>query len=220
MAPGAGAGADDRRLRRDSVRKGSMSEDYVRFDQSEDALASVELIALLAPLVRDKPHYWKWIIIGAHNALQGAMVCAFTDSTETSILEKKSAAKVREWDNTDESTRGEHPEPRLANFEKLLKLGLRGSHNHEPLLLTRQQCRDIRRLRGFRNNFIHFTPKGWSIEKVGLPRIVEAALDAAEGLLGRHYVTVLMDEDQQQRFQQRLTDALSAVRTYLRSSVD
>jgi hypothetical protein len=33
-------------------------------------------LALLAPLIRDKQQYWKWMIIGAHSALQGAMVCA------------------------------------------------------------------------------------------------------------------------------------------------
>ena len=61
---------------------------------------------------------------------------------------------------------------------------LRGSHNCEPLVLTGQQCRDIRRLhREFRNNFVHFIPTGWGIEKVGLPRIVGAALDVVEDLM-------------------------------------
>jgi hypothetical protein len=65
------------------------SDEYVRFDEFEDVLASVELVALLAPRVHDKPQYWKWIIVGAHSALQGAMVCAYVDSSGTSILKKK-----------------------------------------------------------------------------------------------------------------------------------
>jgi hypothetical protein len=32
------------------------SEAYVRFDEFEDVLASVELVALLAPFVREDPH--------------------------------------------------------------------------------------------------------------------------------------------------------------------
>jgi hypothetical protein len=44
------------------------SEAYVRFDEFEDVLASVELVALLAPFVREDPQYWKWIIVGAHSA--------------------------------------------------------------------------------------------------------------------------------------------------------
>ena len=194
------------------------SDEYVRFDEYEDVLASVELVALLAPMVQQQPQCWKWIIVGAHSALQGAMVCAFVDSSGTLILEKKSRAKTLKWYNTDATTRGEHPKERLADFGDLLKVGLRGSHNREPLLLTRQQCRDIRRLHEFRNDFIHFTPKGWPIEKAGLPRIVGAALDAAEGLMRRDYVTRLLDVDQQQRLQQRLTDALAAVRAHLPSN--
>jgi hypothetical protein len=196
-----------------------MSDKHIRFDEFEDVLASIELVALLAPVFREHPHYWKWIIIGAHSALQGAMVCAFVDSSGTSILKIKSAEKIFKWFNTDESTRGEHPKEQLAYFEDLLKIGLRRSHNREPLVLTRQQCRDIRRLhREFRNNFTHFIPQGWHIEKAVLPRIVGAALDAAEGLMRRDYVTRLLDVNRQQRLQHRLTVALATARAHLPSS--
>jgi len=71
------------------------SDEYVRFDGFEDVLASVELVALLAPRVHDKPQYWKWIIVGAHSALQRAMVCAYVDSSGTSILKKKRSPEAR-----------------------------------------------------------------------------------------------------------------------------
>ena len=41
-----------------------------------------------------------------------------------------------------------------------------------PLQTTQEQDKDFRRLNNLRTNFAHFTPKGWSIESVGLPRIV------------------------------------------------
>ena len=187
-----------------------MSDKYIRFDEFEDVLASVELVALLAPFVREQPQYWKWIIVGAHSALQGAMVCAYVDSSGTSILKKKSRGKKRKQPNH---------EGQLADFEDLLKCCVRGSHTCEPLVLTYQQRRDIRRLhREFRNNFIHFIPKGWSIEKVVLPRIIRAALDAAEALMRRDYVTRLLDVDRQERLQARLTVALAAARGDVPSS--
>jgi hypothetical protein len=62
-----------------------------------------------------------------------------------------------------------------------------------------------------RNNFAHFTPKGWSIEKAGLPRMIGAAFDATEALMRRYYVVGQMEADQQQR----LTDALATVRSHL-----
>jgi predicted N-acyltransferase len=87
-------------------------------------------------------------------------------------------------------------------------------------VLTNRQRRDIRRLhREFRNNFIHFMLQGWSIEKAVLPRIIAAALDAAEALMRRDYVTRLLDVDRQQRLQERVTVALAAARADLPSNI-
>jgi hypothetical protein len=189
------------------------SDDYIRFDEIEDVLASVDLVALLAPLVRDQPQHWKWVIIGAHSALQDAMVCALRDSSSTSILTKKSAAETLDWLGADEATRGKYPKERLADFEDLMRRCVRGAPNCEPLVLTHQQCRDIRRLhRAFRNNFAHFVPKGWSIEKVGLPRIIGAALDVLRELMNRSQVAYHMEEDQRTRLNSALHTAELALR--------
>jgi hypothetical protein len=190
----------------------ALSDDYVRFDEREDVLVSLELVAHFAPLLSEKPRYWKWMIVGAHSALQGAMVCALADSTGTSILTKKSATEMLTWLNADPSTRGPHPDERLAEFGELLKRCIARS---DLLMLTPKQRKNIKRLHDhFRNNFVHFTPKGWSIEKAGLPWIVGAAIDAAEALMRQHNVIVHMDEDEQQR----LTDALTTVRSHLPTS--
>jgi len=191
----------------------ALSDDYVRFDECEDVLVSLELVAHFAPLLSEKPRYWKWMIVGAHSALQGAMVCALADSTGTSILTKKSATEMLTWLNADPATRGPHPDERLAEFGELLKRCIARS---DLLMLTPKQRKNIKRLHDhFRNNFVHFTPKGWSIEKAGLPWIVGAAIDAAEALMRQHNVIVHMNEDEQQR----LTDALTTVRSHLPTSV-
>jgi hypothetical protein len=190
-------------------------DDYVGFDQYEDVLASLEMVALLAPQVRVRPQYWKWIIVCAHSALQGAMVCAYADTSGTSILTDKSAKEMMEWLNADLATRGPYPEERLAPFGALLERCITGNPIFEPLVLTPQQHKDIKRLHEeLRNSFAHFTPKGWSIEKVGLPRIIGAAINATEMLMRRYYVIGHLDEDQQQR----LTKALATVRAHLSSS--
>ena len=188
-----------------------MADDYVRFDEFEDVLVSLELVAHVAPSLCEKPQHWKWMIVGAHSALQGAMVCALVDTTGTSILTKKSAIEMLRWLDADTATRGPHPDERLADFGELIKRCIAS----DLLVLTPTQRKDIRRLHDhFRNNFVHFTPKGWSIEKAGLPRIVGAATDAAEVLMQQHNVIVHMDEDQQQR----LTDAMTTVRSHLHTS--
>lgn len=97
------------------LRKGarfSASKDYVSFDEIEDVLVSVDLVALVAPLVSKIPSYWKWVIVSAHNALQGAMVCALRDSTGTSVLTEKSERQMLEWLQDRTETRGNAPRER------------------------------------------------------------------------------------------------------------
>jgi hypothetical protein len=54
------------------------------------------------------------VILAAENGLQGALVCAIQDTSGTSILEKKSAAKVLRY--FDE---GDMPQERMADFMNL-----------------------------------------------------------------------------------------------------
>jgi hypothetical protein len=64
-----------------------MGKQYIRFDEIEDVLTSVELIALTAPLLKASPSYWKWIIVGAQNGLQGAMVCFLAGTNGIGVLD-------------------------------------------------------------------------------------------------------------------------------------
>jgi hypothetical protein len=187
------------------------AEKYFDFDEIEDVLTSLDLIALLATQVQDKPPYWKWIMISAHSALQGAMVCAFADSTGTSILTKESAQEMLEFLHADKDQRGEYPKEWLAPFDELLERCRQGSPIFAPLVLSAEQLCDIKRLSRFRNAFVHFPPQGWWIEKAGLPRIVGVALTVTEELMKRPQVTYRYNECEGER----LTTALSTARGLL-----
>jgi hypothetical protein len=78
----------------------------VYFNEIEDVLSSLDLLALVAPLVRKQPSYWKWVIIAAHAGLQGATVCALRtqDTSGVSVFEKKSARKMLKWFDTQKRT--------------------------------------------------------------------------------------------------------------------
>jgi hypothetical protein len=184
-----------------------MAKQYLRFDEMEDVLASLDLLALVVPLVNKQPSYWKWVILAAHAALQGAIVSALLDSTGISVLDKKSAREMLSWINTQD---GEPPEERLADFNTLLARCRRAScMDGRPLKLSHLQRNDIQRLhKDFRNNFAHFKPKGWSIEVVGLPRIVRAAVDAIEMLIDHPRVQRKLDG----RKKRRLASRLKAIR--------
>ena len=181
-----------------------MPSKYVRFDEVEDVLSSLGLLALCAPVVRKEPSYWKWAIISAHAALQGAMVCALHD--RISVLDKQSARARLEW--LDKKTETPPKNERLAHFNTLLQRFCES----QPLALSRAQLKDIKLLHEhFRNSFAHFVPQSWSIEKAGLPRIVGAAVDATERLMAYPNVVHKLSGNKQRR----LESYLGTIRTQL-----
>ena len=42
---------------------------FIRFDERQDVLASLDLLKLITPLLEECPGYWKWTIMAAHNAI-------------------------------------------------------------------------------------------------------------------------------------------------------
>jgi hypothetical protein len=178
-----------------------MTEGWVRFDQYEDVLASTDLLALVAPSLREQPSSWKWMIIAAHNGLQGALVCAIRDTSGTNVLKERSAKAKLTW---LANPAGTPPHERLDDFIPLLKK----YRKKYPCCGTIQQLRQIHKLHSeFRNNFVHFVPKGWSIELAMLPAIIRTGLDLIEAAMQQHQVAIHLDEGMQRRLQQNLTVA-------------
>jgi hypothetical protein len=128
------------------------------------------------------------------------MVCALRDTTGTSVLSDKSAAKVLAYLENRDERQLERPVERLASFDVLLDRCLAGIPTLSPIKVVDEQIADIRRLHDhFRNNFVHFVPKGWSIEKEGLPRIIKVALLAIELLMNSDRPMIHMSDQQRQR---------------------
>jgi len=178
--------------------------EYIRYDEIDDVLASTDLLALIVPQLASQPALWKWAIIAAQNGLQGAFVCALHDSFGVSVLTEKSARAVLKW---HENEAGEYPSERLADFETLLKRLCKKIPSLRRRL-TSQQFHDVRRLhRHFRNNFEHFRPLSWSIEKAGLPRIVGAALDGIELVMQHESVVIRLTGNKTRRLKENLDSA-------------
>ncbi len=161
-----------------------MGKHYIRFDEIEDVLTSIDLLAHVAPLVKSSPSQWKWIIIGAQNGLQSAMVSVLGGTSGINVLNEKSRRLVLAW---HEKRNGNDPYPseRLAEFDVLLERCRKAGF----LDLREVEAKDLFRLhRELRNTFAHFAPMSWSIEKAGLPRIVSTALNCVEVLMSKDEV--------------------------------
>jgi hypothetical protein len=163
---------------------------YIRFDERSDVIASIELCSILTPLIKQDPLFWKWLIVAAHNGLYGSLVCVLSGTAGVGALTPKSASKVLDYLETN---RGPFPEERLETFAELLRRAQdrdRMSYlGGQPLTLTDSEKRDLNSLNELRRGLVHFTPKGWSIEVAGLPRIIQVALRCTKRLMFEHPTT-------------------------------
>ena len=96
------------------------------------------------------------------------------------------------------------PASSSADFKSLLK--------QAALEISPAEAKDIMRLHGLRNDLSHFTPKSWSIELAGLPRIMNVALRLIVQLMQSEQVNYHMTGNKVRR----IRDNVNLVRAALR----
>jgi hypothetical protein len=177
----------------------SVAHKQLYFDEYSDVLASTDLLAMVAPGLRKQPSNWKWMIIAAHNGLQGALVCAIQNTSATNVLDKKSETKML---NYLEILEGDPPQEYLADFITLVGRYRKKYPCHG---LTTEQLKHIHKLhKQFRNNFAHFVPKGWWIEIAMLPAIIESTLALIEAAMKQGQVAIHLNGNMKRRLEQNL----------------
>ena len=181
-----------------------MAEDFLRTDEREDLISSLKLVRISAQRAETDLQYWKWILIGTHSALQAAIV--FHLSFGNDLLVAKPAHANR-WLNAYRGN-GSYPDMHMDYFLDLYRkagsvevLGFR-------LPTTETQDASVQRLLEFRNDFIHFMPKGWSIELAGLPDICIDSLNVVSALANGPIQMRWEDDSQQDRFRIILRDSI------------
>ncbi len=123
-------------------------------------------------------HFWTWVIVCLHSALQGFMVLALRGTNNINVLTEDCA---KEWLAAYERGEGHYPEQKLEKFLNLYKRvkseRMNMYVNSQSLKPSGTQGRSVKKLNAFRNDIIHFVPKGWVIEVSGLPQIVDDCLN-------------------------------------------
>lgn len=171
---------------------------WLRIDERTDVLTSLSLCLDLLKKTQAEPSNWKWAVLSLHNALQGAMVCHLSGTAQLGALKEKCVTEWLDWHERDRrgkvrrisngvdelgissfrfaTAKDRPPKERLADAKELFGRLDNKRSRCEPgagaiLKVTDQQKSAFSRLHNLRNNFAHFTPKGWSIELNGLPEI-------------------------------------------------
>ena len=166
---------------------------WIETDECRDILGSLEQCALSLHQTRQSKPAWKWVVLSLHNALQGAMVCHLSGTAGLGALSERSCKDWLEWHERDRHGELEDFPPRdfVAGAPDLFKrLGNESSRIENGcgrvIAISDMQEKSFKRLHSLRNEFVHFSPKGWSIERKYISEIICDILDV---------ICLILDDD-------------------------
>lgn len=144
---------------------------YLRTDEELEVANAMNMAAEFASNLASDLHLWRWVIIALHNATQGVMVLSLRHGNGLLALTDDCYAA---WMSAYEK----NETPPLEKLDTYLNLYKKVKHKewgqvggNSRFVPQGTEGGDIKRLNSLRNEFIHFTPKGWSLGVSGLPRI-------------------------------------------------
>jgi hypothetical protein len=175
---------------------------HVRFDEEEDAVAALELVATVSMDLKERRSLWKWMVMGVQNALHAAMVLALAGTDGCGALRDKSQERNRKWLAKPE---GPQPEVIMADYGTLLYgVQLPELMDGPPLEISGEDWQGLDRLNKLRRQFAHFNPQRWSIEFKLLLQRMPLALNAIEHLLTKQaLVQARLTDEQKKRITSR-----------------
>lgn len=163
-----------------------MQETWFETSEQQDVLHSLRHAALCVGLASASPENWKWAIIAFHSALQGALACQLSGTMQIGALKADDALKWLEYLQHDRAPELPEPETRLAPIGVLFQRVTTGCEEtkkrrpvewvkdaNNPIIPVDAATRNaFEKLVGLRNDFAHFTPRGWAIEVSGLAMLI------------------------------------------------
>ena len=189
-----------------------MAEVWVSTDEAEDVAGSIRHVLREARFVAEDPQAWKWVALGLHSALQGACVCHLIWSAPP--LGAVTSRNAEEWIEYLEDSRtnpqARRPKTYLMALPDLLKAVRkpRSAGDRSNLAGIAISDSELSWLCNFheqiRNQFVHFEPRGWSIEVSGIPEIAKFVSRVIQEILGVGYAFRRQDSDQREEMRQDL----------------
>jgi len=155
---------------------------YLRTDEAAEAVSAIEMVSESVEMASRDIYRWRWALIALHSGVQGFMVLALRGGNGLAALKNDVASA---WLEAHEKNLPP-PEERLDSYENLykkVKSDRMLMYDHSKKFAPRgSQGRSINRLKDLRDDFIHFVPRGWSLEVSGLPALFVDCLDFIEFL--------------------------------------
>jgi hypothetical protein len=184
---------------------------YIRTDEKQNAFDSLEKTTFFLERTKKDSSWWKWATIALHSALYGFMVCALRGSAGFSTYPDYIEERLLRFYSLspEEQKKQSHPIVKLDYFLSLYEKIQDPKH-----MATTTQSRtfapqgnlawSVNRLHELRNEFMHFTPKGLSLEISGMPQIVEDVKGIIWFLIFDSN-NIILDDGQQRAAEEMLT---------------
>ena len=137
-----------------------MTQTFMRTDERKDIISSITLFIDALNKVDEDASYWKRAVISLHSAIQSIMAFHLGFGNSLLVMSQKDAEA---WllAHHEQST---YPETQMDNFLNLYKKLKKHEIFGFKFVPHGQEGASIKKLNMLRNEFIHFMPKGWSIE--------------------------------------------------------
>lgn len=169
-----------------------MAESWIRTDESDDVAGSIRHVLLVSRFVKEDPLAWKWILLALHSALQGACVCHLTTTfTPVGAVTEKNAFEWLQYiDASRTNPNAKPPKTYLMALPDLLKAVRKPNSagdrsNSVGIEISDAELRWLHRFHNdVRNQFVHFEPRGWSLEISGVPELAKLITRIIEEILG------------------------------------
>ncbi len=154
---------------------------WLRTDEYEEIVTTLKSCQKFLKETDNDLSYWKWVFISLHNALQGCMVVALTGSDSFGAINEDQERKWRKAysENSELPKEKEKLLRFLDLYKKIKKKGNLTYSTIESFKPEGTQGRSIKKLSEIRDEFIHFTPKGWSLNLSGASDICIDCLNIA-----------------------------------------
>lgn len=172
---------------------------YLRIDEKENAVDSLHKAIEFLQHTETDLFYWKWFIVAIHHAIYHFMLLSLQNSDQSGIW--KEPEKFVDYVLSRKVVDTENPKNRLVTFLEAFdriqeKDRMSGFVNAKPFVADIKHKEAAACLNTIlRNNFSHFSPRGWSIEISFIIGAVSPMLEIIEFLVlnsGR----LFMDEQQ------------------------
>lgn len=179
----------------------------MRTDEREDVLSSLKMFNDSIDKVVQEEAYWKWAVISIHSSVQSLMAFHLGFGNDLLVMRQQDAEA---WLEAHENET-DYPEVQMDGFLNLYKKIKKHEILGYKFTPQGQEGRSLKRINTLRNEFIHFMPKGWSIEVIYMIEVFSDCLNIMERL-GRGLSIRWEDEKQQTEFEELLIKAKGKVR--------